>query len=45
MSLKFDKPHFIKVPILFSTAIKLKLGHGFLQFIYRFKLGIYECCT
>ena len=40
---KFDRPHFMKVFVLFSTVIKLKLGHDFSQFICTFKIGINEC--
>ena len=29
LSLKFDRPHFMKVLILLSKSVKLKLGHDF----------------
>ena len=34
-------PALCKFSILFS-AVKLKLGHNFSQFIYRFKIGTFE---
>ena len=42
LSLKFDQSHFIKVLVVFWTVIKLKLGHGFFQFTYRLKIGIFD---
>ena len=39
---KFEMlPALCKFPILFSTK-KLKLGHKFSQFLYRFKIGTFE---
>ena len=37
-------PVFYKFPSLFS-AVELKLGHKFSQFIYRFKIGTFESWT
>ena len=42
VNLKCDHPFLCKLPILFSI-VKLKLGHIYSRFIYRFKIWILKC--